>query len=154
MDFRSIVLYLRRKLPSARNVHGNVVNTLGPDAVNYATVTRWLREVAFISAVEEPSESPPTKDRDEVDDTILLVFAEQPFASMRNLSQLTHISRNSVHWGLTTSLGSTVRHLRSVPPVVSDAQKRTRAHISGELQQLLQVQEIRVWHDIMTLGES
>jgi hypothetical protein len=39
-------------------------------------VTHWLREVAFVSAVEELFESPPTRDRDKVDDTILLALAE------------------------------------------------------------------------------
>jgi hypothetical protein len=76
MHLRSIVLYLSRKLPSARVIHGNVVVILGPDAANYIPMTRWLREIAFISTVNEPSESPPTRDREEVDDVILLALAE------------------------------------------------------------------------------
>jgi hypothetical protein len=80
-------------------------------------------------------------DRGEVDDAILLSLAEQPFASVQDLSQLTHIPRSSMHRRLTTLLGSTVRHLRRVLHVLSEAQKRTRAHMSGQPLQLLQVQE-------------
>jgi hypothetical protein len=36
-------------------LHGDGAATLGPDAVSYATVTRWLRDVAFVSAVEQPT---------------------------------------------------------------------------------------------------
>jgi hypothetical protein len=66
--------------------------------MSYATLTRWLREVAFLSAVEEPPESLVTRNRDEVDDAILLVLAEQPFASVRDLSRLTRILRILMHW--------------------------------------------------------
>jgi hypothetical protein len=52
----------------------------------YATVIRWLREIVFVSAVEESLEPLPTNDRDEVDDTTLLPLAEQLFTSVRDLS--------------------------------------------------------------------
>jgi hypothetical protein len=42
-----------------------------------------------------------TRDRDTVDDAILLALVEQPFTSVRNLSRLTRIPRNSVQRRLT-----------------------------------------------------
>jgi hypothetical protein len=73
---------------------------------------------------------------------------------VRDLSRLTRILRILMHWWLTISLDSTVCYLRWVLHILSNAQKRTRAHMSGELLQLLQVQEARTWHDVVTLDES
>jgi hypothetical protein len=111
--------------------------------VSYATVIRWFGGIAFVSAVEEFLESSPTKDRDEVDDAILLAIAEYPFDSVRDLSRLICMARNSVHRRLMTSLDFTVHHLRWVLRVLSDAQKRTQAHMSGKILQLLQIQNAR-----------
>jgi hypothetical protein len=76
MDFRSIILYLSRKLSTARDIHGDIIAMLRPDAVTYATMTRWLRKTTFISPIEESLESSLTRNRDEVDDAILLALAE------------------------------------------------------------------------------
>jgi hypothetical protein len=39
-----IVAYLSLKGMSAREIHDDIVATLGPDAVSYSSVTRYLRE--------------------------------------------------------------------------------------------------------------
>jgi hypothetical protein len=100
------------ELPSARAIYRDLLTILGFDAASHAPVTRSLRELAFVSAMEEPPESPPPGNRDEVDDAILLIFTERQFASLRDFSQLTSMARTSVHRGLTASLGFTPRHLR------------------------------------------
>jgi hypothetical protein len=85
-------------------------------------------------------------DHDDIDDAIMLGLAEQPFASARDLSRLTHISLNSVHRLLTISLCSTVRHIQYEPHVISDALKRIRFRLSGEFLQLRQIQGDMAWH--------
>jgi hypothetical protein len=97
---------------SARAIHGNFVATLGPGTVRSVPVTRSLHGIAFISAVDESLISPPTRDRDNVDDAILLALANQPFASVRLVSPWTRISRNLVHQRLTISFRFTMRDLR------------------------------------------
>jgi transposase len=47
MTQRSIVAYPSLKGMSAREIHDNVVAILGPDAVSYSSVTRYLREARF-----------------------------------------------------------------------------------------------------------
>jgi hypothetical protein len=47
MTQRPIVAYLALKGMSAREIHHNIGVTLGPDAVNYSSVTRELREAQF-----------------------------------------------------------------------------------------------------------
>jgi hypothetical protein len=42
-----IVAYLSLKGMSAREIHDDIVATLGPDAVSYSSVTRYLSEARF-----------------------------------------------------------------------------------------------------------
>jgi hypothetical protein len=44
MTQRPIVAYLSLKGMSAREIHDDIVATIGPDAVSYSLVTRYLRE--------------------------------------------------------------------------------------------------------------
>jgi hypothetical protein len=50
MDQRSIVLYLLLKWLSAHAIHDDLVATLGPKAVAYSMVTRYLREAKLGTA--------------------------------------------------------------------------------------------------------
>jgi hypothetical protein len=60
-----------------------------------------------------------------------------------------------VHKRLTNSLGFILRHLRLVPYLVSGAQKvqGQRVELSSSLLLMLEVQEQRTWHDIVTLDK-
>jgi hypothetical protein len=44
---RPIVAYLSLKGISAREIHDDIVSTLGPDAMSYSSITRYLREARF-----------------------------------------------------------------------------------------------------------
>jgi hypothetical protein len=44
---RPIVADLSLKWMSARKIHDDILATLGPDAVSYSSVTRYLREARF-----------------------------------------------------------------------------------------------------------
>lgn len=90
-DQRSIVLYLARKGLSAREICDNLEATLGPDAKSYSTVTRFLRETKFLSSDPLVTSSEETSLADDSNEAILLALCEQPFASIRQLSQLTHL---------------------------------------------------------------
>jgi transcriptional regulator of acetoin/glycerol metabolism len=57
----------------------------------------------------------PEAQFDDCDHAILLAIAGHRFASVRELSRLTHLPRTTVHRRLTKSLGFRVRHLRWVP---------------------------------------
>jgi hypothetical protein len=47
MDQQSIVLYLSKKGLSAVAIHDDLLATLGPEAVSYPSVTRYLGEAIF-----------------------------------------------------------------------------------------------------------
>jgi hypothetical protein len=97
MSRQSIVLYLSRKGLSAIAIHDDVVATLGAEAVSYPSVTRYLREVIFASSNPPGPLPPPDHQLDDSDQALLLALADQPFASICELSRLIHIPRTAVH---------------------------------------------------------
>jgi hypothetical protein len=72
-----------RKGLSAVAIHDDLVATFGPEAVNYQSVTRYLREAIFASSNPPDPFPPPEHQLDESDQDILLMLADQPFASIR-----------------------------------------------------------------------
>jgi hypothetical protein len=54
MTWRPIVAYLSLKWMSAREIHDDIVATLGSDAVSYSPVTRYLREARFFLRSQNP----------------------------------------------------------------------------------------------------
>jgi hypothetical protein len=70
------------------------------------------------------------RDLDDSDQAILAALEDSPFASMRQLSQLTHLFSTTVYRRLTQSLGFVACHLRWVPYALSDEPKGTRENQS------------------------
>jgi hypothetical protein len=160
MTQRPIVAYLSLKGMSAREIHDDIVATLGLDIVLYSSVTRYLREARFPPSKPEPHPADVQRDLDDLDDlddsdqAILAALEDIPFASMRQLSRLTHLPSTIIYHLLTQSLGFVARHLRWVPHTLSDAQKGDRVSLFRRRLRMLEVQRDRAWHEILTLGES
>jgi hypothetical protein len=130
MTQRPIVAYLSLKEMSAHEIHDDIVATLGPDVVSYSLLTRYLRGARFPPSKPEPHLADVQRDLDDSDQTILAGLENSPFASVRQLSQLTHLPSMTVYRRLTQSLGFMARHLRWVPHALSDAQKDERVNLS------------------------
>jgi predicted transcriptional regulator len=112
MDQRSIVLSLARKGLTAMDISNDLVVTLGLDAKGHSSVTRFLREARFPSPNPPITFSEESRSLDDSNEAILLGLTEQPFASVREFSRLTHLPRSPVSRRLTQSLGFHARHLR------------------------------------------
>jgi hypothetical protein len=110
-----IIFYPSRKGLSTVAIHDDLVATLGAEAVSYPSMTRSLREAIFASS--HPPDPVPLPDHqlDNSDQVVLLALAGPPFASIRELSRLTHLPRTTVHSRLTQSLRFHVHHLRWEP---------------------------------------
>jgi hypothetical protein len=154
MTQRPIVVYLSLKGMSAREIHDSIIATIMPDAVSYSSVTRNLREARFPPSKPEPHPADVQRDLNDSDHAILTALEDGPFASVRQLSGLTHLPSTNVYRRLTQSLGFVARHLRRVPYALSDAQKGERVNLSRRLLRMLGVQRDRAWHNIVTLDES
>jgi hypothetical protein len=130
------------------------VATLGSDAVSYSSVTRYRREGRFPPSKPEPHRADVQRDLDDSDQAILAALEDSPFASVWQLSRLTHLPSTTVYRRLTQSLGFVTRHYRWVPHTLSDAQKGERVNMSRRLLRMLEVQRDRAWHIIVTFDKS
>jgi hypothetical protein len=54
MDQQSIWLFLAMKRLSAQAIYNELVAVLGPDAIGYSTITNYLRQRHFPSALRGP----------------------------------------------------------------------------------------------------
>jgi hypothetical protein len=63
-----------------REIHDNIVATLGPDAVSYSSVTQYLREARFSPFKPEPHLSGVQRDLDDSDQAILAALDDSQFA--------------------------------------------------------------------------
>jgi hypothetical protein len=111
MDLRVIVAYLDRKRLSARAIHNDIARTLGPNIVGYSTVRRYLREVKFPLSTGKTSNADDRKPIDGTDEAILSALDESPFASVQQLSRLTHLPPMTACRRLNQFLGFAARHL-------------------------------------------
>jgi AraC-like DNA-binding protein len=126
MDQRLIAFYLVKKDLSATAIHRDLEEALGPEAVAHSTVTMYLRTLSFRGKTEDEEIGDQDQPLDKVDEAILKALADEPFPSVRELTQHTCLSRTTVHRHLTCSLGFTVRHLRWVPHRLLPGQKAKR----------------------------
>jgi hypothetical protein len=94
-------------------IHGDLVRTLGKDAVACSTVTKYARSVQFSGRKEVTSLKDPNVKRSPVDEAILTALAEFPFSPVCELSRRICLPRSTVHRHrhLMQLLRFTVRHL-------------------------------------------
>jgi hypothetical protein len=139
---------------NARGIHSDLVATLGTKVPGYSTGTRWLREAQLDQFSETAVDFTEDVEADEIDEAILSALEVQPFGSVRNIARFTRLARSTVDWYLTHSLGFLVRHLRWIPHILTEEQKRIRVSNSEQLFAILQEQQGSFWRDLSTLSES
>jgi hypothetical protein len=83
MTQRPVVAYLSLKGMLAREIHDDIVATLGPDAVSYSSVTHYLCEARFPLSKPEPHPADVQRDLDDSDQAILAALEDDPFVSVR-----------------------------------------------------------------------
>jgi hypothetical protein len=82
---RPMVACLSLKGMSAREIHADIVATLGLDSVSYGLVTYYLREARFPPSKPKPEPHPADvqRDFDDSDQAILGPLEDNPVASVR-----------------------------------------------------------------------
>jgi hypothetical protein len=145
MDQKPIVLYLQMKGMALDAIQDDLVCTLGKEAVEDSTVTKYARGAQFSGRKEASPPEAPDVERSPFDEAMLTALAEFPFpfSSVRELSRRICLPRSTVHphrhRHLMQLLGFTVRHLRCVP-LLTAKQKQIRVQMAIELLQILSVQ--------------
>jgi hypothetical protein len=111
---RPIVAYLSLIGIPAREIHDDIAATLGPDVVSFSSVAHYLHGARFPPSKPEPHPADVQRDFDDLDDSdqaILIGLEDSSFASVRQLSRLTHLPSTAVYPRLTQSLGFVAHHL-------------------------------------------
>jgi hypothetical protein len=141
-----IVAYLSLKGMSAREIHADMMATLGPDAASSSSVTCYLRGALFPPSKPEPHPADVQRDLGDSDQVILAALEDNSFASVWQFSRLTHLHSTTVDRRFSQSLGFVARHFRWVPHSLSDSQKGERVNLFRRLLRMLEVQPDRARH--------
>jgi DNA-binding Lrp family transcriptional regulator len=115
MDQPVIVVHRSLKRLPAPEIAEDFRAILRPDAVAYGTVARYLHDAHCPPSIAEAIWVEVQSSLDDSDRAILSALEENPFASVRQLSWLTHTPATSVYRCLTEPLGFVARLFRLVP---------------------------------------
>jgi hypothetical protein len=148
-----IIAYLSLKGMSARDIHDDIVATLGPDVVPYSSVTRYLHEARFPPSKPEPHPADVQKDIDHSNQAILAALEDSLFASVRQLPRLTPLPSTTVYRRLTQSLGFGGASPSMGATCFVRWAKGGESHLSRRLLRMPEVKRNRAWYDIVTFDE-
>jgi hypothetical protein len=108
---------------NTREGHSDLVATLGTKVLGYSTLTRWLHEAQLDQFSETAVDFTENTKVGGIDEAILSALEVQPIGSRL--------------------------HLRCIPRVLTEAQKRTRVSSSKQLLTILQEQQGSSWRDLV-----
>jgi hypothetical protein len=118
MDQRSIVvfLHLTRLSAKAKDVHTELVQVLGSDAIAYLTVTKDIQKDVILQNEPEAEDRAEDHAFSITDNAILEALEMVPFPSIRQIAKMTSIRSTTGFRRLTKSLHFLLNRLRWVPP--------------------------------------
>lgn len=132
-EVRCVIKYLCLKKMSTKEIHTDLVETLGDSAPPYSTVARWCKEFKLgrTSTEDEHREGRPTSSLTEenvkkIED---IVLADRR-VTVRHLAEVTGISYGSVQNILTSKMNMKKVSARWVPRMLTDEQKKKRVDLS------------------------
>jgi hypothetical protein len=91
-------VYLSRKSLSTKEMYLDIVHTIGPDAMDYSTMKLDLRHAHCPCPIDLAVVPDQEHDPHDSDQAILALLSKQLFASVRELSHVTSVSKLMVHW--------------------------------------------------------
>jgi len=115
MDQTSVGLFLVIKGLSVIAIHGVLVDVLGSDAIPYSTAATYLRSASLSVKRAGSDERASDPGRNFTDDQILHALEISPFASVRQIAQMTLFPKTTGHQHLTELLNFVNKKLRWVP---------------------------------------
>jgi hypothetical protein len=154
MDLKSVMLYLNNKHLSAVVIHAEINIVLGEDTIGYSTVTRYLRKQSFANALHLAPEEPDLGAADTIGNVVLQTFDEQPFVLLRQIPKRTLIRTSTVQCRLVNKMTYKLKHCKSVPRGLSEAQKHTRVVTSKCVLDLLSSAQHQGGKYFVTLDEA
>lgn len=154
LDQKSIAIFLSLQGKSATLIHMEMKNTLGAKCVSYQSITKYLRDYNIGLPSPEKKKSEKFLRPDGVSAFILRVLGEYPFASLRQIEEMTGIPKSTVEFHLTQKLKFKNVLLKWIPHRLNEGQKEERVSISKELLKILRSAKHRGWKYFVTGDES
>ncbi|XP_030003909.1 histone-lysine N-methyltransferase SETMAR-like [Sphaeramia orbicularis] len=135
-ELRAVIKYLHKKGMTPKEIHEDMVSTLGKECLAYSTVRKWVAEFkqGRTSTEDDPrSGCPKTSSSDEQVDAIHCMVLSDRRMTVQQIAKATDISVGSVHHVLTDILGMNKLSARWVPRMLTPEQMLKRVDISRTL---------------------
>jgi hypothetical protein len=142
---KDLVLSLREEGLGAKQIYERLVETFGPLAIAYPTVTKALKKTYWAPSDEQSQDfgrRPPNLDHNA---RILSVLQSNPNVSVREIAHETHISKYTVFDILCLRLNYSARNCRFVSHDLTKTQRRERVKKSKALLSVLANAKRRAW---------
>lgn len=156
-EIRAVIKYLCLKKMSSKDIHSDLVETLGDSAPPYSTVARWAKEFKLgrTSTEDEHREGRPSTSltEDNVKKVEDVVLADRR-VTIRHVAEVTGISYGSVQRILANELHMKKVSARWVPRMLTDEQKKNRVDISRVNLEKFQADQENFLFRFVTMDET
>jgi hypothetical protein len=156
MDQKSIFVFLHLKgfSTKAKDIHTELVQVLGSDAIAYWTRTKHIRNDVVLQNEPEAERRAEDQSFSIPDNAILEALEMMPFASICQSAKKTFIPPTTTFRRLRKSLHFVLKYLRWTLHRLSYLQNQDRIIVSKDVLELLEFMRHHSWKWIVTLGEA
>lgn len=156
-EIRAVIKYLCLKKMSTKDIHSDLVETLGDSAPPYSTVARWVKEFKLgrTSTEDEHREGRPSTSLTEenVKKVEEVILADRR-VTIRHVAEVTGISYGSIQRILTNELHMRKVSARWVPKMLNDEQKKKRIDMSRANLEKFQADKENFLSRFVTMDET
>ena len=137
LDQKSIAIFLHLQVKNKKSIYTEMKLTLQDQCISYSTITKYIRNCKTSKTVNKETPNVNFDEHKIINEKILYVLDEEPFASVRYIANTTGIPKSTVYYHLTNMLFYVSMHLKWVPHSLSEKQKIQRVTISKALIKIL-----------------
>lgn len=156
-ELRAVIKYLCLKKMSTKEIHLDIQQTIGTNAVPYSTVAYWVAEFkrGRANCEDDPrSGRPSTSVTDENVARIEKLVLEDRRISIQQLAEILHISFGCVQSILTDVLGFKKVSARWVPRMLSEVIKEQRVEVSKRNLEIIERDPDTFYRRFVTMDET
>ena len=148
---RAVIQYLHKKGLTPKDIHNDMVATLGKDAPSYATVKRCVAE---FKRGRQSLEDDPCPETPEMVNKVHDIVMTDRRVKQRYIASTVGISQERVHSILTEDLEMRKLSERWVPRLLTVDQKHTRRTLSRTNLNLFEEDPANFLKRFVTMGET
>lgn len=156
-EIRAVIKYLCLKKMSTKDIHSDLVETLGDSSPPYSTVARWAKEFKLgrTSTEDEHREGrPSTSLTEENVKKVEEVVLEDRRVTIRHVAEVTGLSYGSIQRILANELHMRKVSARWVPKMLNDEQKKKRVDMSRANLEKFQADKDNFLSRFVTMDET